>query len=220
MSGGLICPLFPFTSGYDELVEIHLPDPQSPELWESGKRVPRFPSLPFFGKRLFHSPWLPASQTRLASDSPNCYADVPRCTPSSTLRSFASRIEQVLKPAYVQTLFSQSSVKTFYSRVLRRLARLYMHQLDLPLYGPRQKMPAGKLWPVVAANRFRHPALGDDCIQYPRHSAAGETGIHFQRQTFPRIGIHHAQHPDRPSAFHRIVHEIQRPLLVRRSPRL
>src|SRR6266568_1361559 len=36
----------------------------SPELWESGKRVlQRFPTLPFFGKRLFHSSLVLAPQT-------------------------------------------------------------------------------------------------------------------------------------------------------------
>src|ERR1019366_4298219 len=63
-----------------------------PELWESGKRVlQRFPSLPFFGKRLFHSSLLPAPHIRSASDTPNCCAAVLRCTPSSTPRSCAWR---------------------------------------------------------------------------------------------------------------------------------
>src|SRR6266496_2366657 len=59
-----------------------------PELWESGKRVlQRFPSLPFFGKRLFHSSLFPAPQTRSASDIPDYCAGVPRCNPSSMPRS-------------------------------------------------------------------------------------------------------------------------------------
>jgi hypothetical protein len=51
-----------------------------------------------------------------------------------------------------------------------------------------------------------------------RHSLAGRAGVHFQSQTFPRVRVHQTQHPDRSSAVHRIVHEIQRPLLVRRGP--
>ena len=83
----------------------------------------------------------------------------------------------------------------------------------------RQKMPARQLRPVVAADRLRLSALRHDRIQHSRHSPTGETGIHFQRQTLARVRIHHAQHPDRSSTLHRIVHKIQRPLLVGRSPR-
>src|SRR5208283_3062473 len=138
--------------------------------------------------------------------------DPPRC-------DLVPRIEQVLEPTHHQTLFSQPSVKTLYLSVLRRLSRLNMHQLDLPLHAPRQKMPAGQFRPVVAADRQGLPTLRHDPVQYSRHSPTGKTRIHFQGQTLPRISIHHAQHSDRPPALHRIVQEIQRPLLVRRSPR-
>src|SRR2546422_3029732 len=79
-------------------------------------------------------------------------------------------------------------------------------------------MPARQFGSVVAANRQGLPALGHDRIQHSRHSSAGEAGVHFQGQTLPCVGIHHTQHPDRPPAIHRIVHEVQRPLLVRRRP--
>jgi hypothetical protein len=36
-------------------------------------------------------------------------------------------------------------------------------------------------------------------------------------QTFPGVRVHHTQHRDRSPAVHRIVHKVQRPLLVRRS---
>ena len=95
-----------------------------------------------------------------------------------------------------------------------------MHHLDLSLHTPRQKMPAGELRTVVAANRTRVAPLDHDRLQHARHSTTGEARINFQSQTLPRIGIDHAQHSDRPPALHRIVHKIQRPFLVRRSPRL
>jgi hypothetical protein len=123
-------------------------------------------------------------------------------------RDLPPRIEQVLKPTHGQTLFPQPSVETLDVRVLRRLARLNMHQLDLPFHAPRQKMPARQLRPVVAANCLRLSALGHDRIQHARHSPAGETRVHFQSQTLSRVGIHHAQHPDRPSALHRIVQKV------------
>jgi len=48
-------------------------------------------------------------------------------------------------------------MKAFHVCVLRRFSWLDMHQLDLLLDAPRQKMPAGQLWPVVTANRLRFP---------------------------------------------------------------
>ena len=71
----------------------------------------------------------------------------PRC-------DLPPRIEQVLKPAHRQTLFAQPSMKTFDPPILRRLARLNVDHLDLPLHCPSKKMPAGELRPVVAADRF------------------------------------------------------------------
>src|SRR3984957_4792757 len=138
--------------------------------------------------------------------------DLPR-------RDLTPRIKQILKPAHRQALIPQPSVKALNAPILRRLSRLYVQQLDLPFHTPRQKMPAGELRPVVAADRSRHPTLGDDRIQHTSDSPAGKARIHFQSQALSRVRIHHAQHPDRPSALHRIMHKIQRPLLVRRSPR-
>ena len=66
---------------------------------------------------------------------------------------------------------------------------------------------------------MRLSPLGHDRIQHSRHSPTGKARIHFQGQTLPRVCIHHAQHPDRPSALHRIVQKVQRPFLVCRSPR-
>ncbi len=92
------------------------------------------------------------------------------------------------------------------------------YQLDLSFHAPGQKMPARQLRPVVAADRQRHSTLAHNLLQHASYSPAGKARIHFQGQTLPRVRIHHTQHPDRPPALHRIVHKIQRPLLVRRSP--
>ena len=51
--------------------------------------VSRFPSLPFFGKRLSHSSLFPAPHIRSGSDTPNCCAAVLRYIPFSTGRSCA-----------------------------------------------------------------------------------------------------------------------------------
>src|ERR1700676_5641865 len=106
-------------------------------------------------------------------------------------------------------------METLYIRILHRPPRLDVHQFDLPFYPPRQKMPRCKLRPVVATKRFRHSALCNDPIQLPRHPPARKTGVHFQRQTFTRVHVDHAQHPKLPPALRRIRHKIQGPFLVR-----
>src|SRR5207237_1134626 len=85
-------------------------------------------------------------------------------------------------------------------------------------HAPRQEMPTRQLRSIVTADRQGLPALGHDRIQHSCHPSARETGVYFQGQTFPGVRVHHTQHPDRPPAIHRIVHEVQRPLLVRRRP--
>jgi hypothetical protein len=85
-------------------------------------------------------------------------------------------------------------VETLDPRVLRRLPQLNAHQLDLPLHALRQKMPARQFRAVVAADCRWLSALRHDRIQHSRHSPAGETRVHFQSQTLPRVRIHHTQH--------------------------
>ena len=60
------------------------------------------------------------------------------------------RVPQVFKPIHVQAFIPQLAVETFHVPVLLRLSRLDVHQRDLLLDAPRQKMPAGELRSVVA----------------------------------------------------------------------
>ena len=64
-------------------------------------------------------------------------------------RDLLPGIEQVLEPTRVQTFVSQLAVETLDVRVLHRLARFDVHELNLPLQTPRQKMTAGELRPVA-----------------------------------------------------------------------
>ena len=126
------------------------------------------------------------------------------------------RLEQIPEPAHPQALLPHPPVKTFHASVLHRTSRLNVHQLDLLLDAPRQKMPARQFRPVVAANRLRRPSFRHDPLQHPRHAPTCKTGVHFQRQALSCVRVHHAQHPDRSPAFHRVVHKVQRPFLIRR----
>src|SRR5258708_20361592 len=64
----------------------------------------------------------------------------------------APRVPQVLEPTHIQAFIAQLAVETFHVSVLLRLPRLNVHQLDAPFHAPGQKMPAGEVRPVVAAN--------------------------------------------------------------------
>jgi hypothetical protein len=133
-------------------------------------------------------------------------------TPFATLH-----LSPRLIPAHRHALFAQPTVETFDARVLRRLSRLDMHQLDLSFHHARNasssapaRCRSGSLAPVRAGPRFASSKRV--------HSSTGKAGVHFQTPNTPAVSIHHAQHADRPLAIHRIVHEIQRPFLVRRRP--
>jgi hypothetical protein len=73
---------------------------------------------------------------------------------------------------------------------------------------------------VATANRLGPPATGDDLIEHPRHSPAGEASVHFQRQTFPRVDIDHTHHTNRVPGGNHIMREIERLFLVGVGQRL
>jgi hypothetical protein len=124
--------------------------------------------------------------------------DLPPCIP------------QILEPTHVQALVPQLAVTTFHESILLRLPWLDVHQLDLPLDTPGQKMTAGELRPVVAGDRRRLFPLIDDRLQRPRHSPARKlvstsSVRHSRAHSSPRVFVHHVQHANRPATGHRIV---------------
>jgi len=121
------------------------------------------------------------------------------------------RVPQIFKPTYVQALVPELAVETFHVPVLLRLPRLNVHQLDLPLHAPGQKLPAGELRPVVATNRPRLAPFRDDPFQHPRHAPAREAGVHFQRRTFPRVFIFYLLPSTPESPGHWLPHRAQNP---------
>jgi len=69
---------------------------------------------------------------------------------------------------------------SFHVRVLYWPSRFDVHQLNLPLQPPRQKMPTRKFRSVVAPNRFRNSSLRYDPLQLPCHPSAGRTRVKIQ----------------------------------------
>src|SRR5579863_6244559 len=87
-------------------------------------------------------------------------------------RDFPPRVEQVPEPACVQTFVAELAVKTFHAAVLRRLARLDVNDVDLPLNGPGKKVPRSHLRAVVTANRLRLSVYSDGPFEFARHAPA------------------------------------------------
>ena len=123
-------------------------------------------------------------------------------------------VEQVGEFAYPKALLAQPSVAAPQARVLRRLARLDVAQLDLPLQGPCQEETTCRLRAFVATDRQRTAMSDHDLIKQPRPKPAREPCVHFQRRALPREGVHYAQHADRSVRDAHFVNEIRRPLLV------
>src|SRR4029077_18323309 len=74
-------------------------------------------------------------------------------------------------------------METLYKRILHRPSWLNMHQVDLPLDPPGQKMPARKLRSVVATNRPRHSALRR-LIRLKRSARSDRGGCLWLQHTF------------------------------------
>ena len=133
-------------------------------------------------------------------DTPDCCGVSARDIPAP-ITDLSPRVKQVLKPTYPQTFVTQLSVKALHLRVLCRLARLNMHQFNLLLQTPSQKMPAGQLGTVVTANPLRLASPHHDLVQHPCYPSAGKARVDFQCQALSGKRIDHAQHPIfRPAA--------------------
>ena len=87
-------------------------------------------------------------------------------------RDLSPRVEQVLEPTDSKALFAQPAVEAFHIGVLRRPARLNMHQLNFVLDGPSQEVTTGQLRAIITANRERSSALRNDLDLPPENSAS------------------------------------------------
>ena len=58
-------------------------------------------------------------------------------------RDFSPGVEEILKPALLRALLAQPSMEALHVRVLRGLAGLDMHHIDLAIDAPSQKMTTG-----------------------------------------------------------------------------
>lgn len=140
----------------------------------------------------------------------------------SVLCPFSPRVDscaclpQVSKPAYIQKLVAEFSVEAFQVRILHRLARPDINQLDLPIHSPAQEMPRGEFAAVVHPQPLRPASFGNDRVEHARHPLTREARIHLQCQAPTCERINDPQHSHRASVRRSVVHEVQAPLLIRR----
>jgi hypothetical protein len=87
---------------------------------------------------------------------------------------------------------------------------------DVALVGPAQHRVRGQLGAVV---RDDCPGLGaahHDPIELARHPETGDRSVRDERQAFPRAIVHYGEDPEAPAVDHLVVHEVERPALIRR----
>ena len=83
-------------------------------------------------------------------------------------------VEQIPEPARIQALLAQPAVEAFDVRILHRLARPDVNELQLPLQRPGQKRSRRKLGTVIAAQPQWRTTLADDAI---RRALDGSTAL-------------------------------------------
>jgi hypothetical protein len=129
---------------------------------------------------------------------------------------FLPRFPKIAEPTQVQALVAKLALEAFHPPFcIGRPAGLDVHQLNLTLHAPGQEVSAGQFRPIVAAQILGPTAVLDQPFPHPGHSTTGQTRVHFQRQAFSRISIQHTPHTDSLPGSQHVMHEIQRPLLLR-----
>ena len=94
-------------------------------------------------------------------------------------------------------ILAQLTVETLHVGVLRRLARLDVHQVDLALQSSSKKNAHWSAPGVVTANRARQTALDDDMVKHPRNAQAREARVYLHGQALALKRVDHVEDTDR-----------------------
>ncbi len=138
---------------------------------------------------------------------------------SPILLRFSSHLRKISPQVTVQTLVAQLSVEALDVRVLRRFSGLDIVPLDPSRLGPALHVRRDKLRSVVAAYRLRTASLLTQPLQHPRHIQPRKSRRDFDTQTFPRAVVDDVEQPDFAPISEAVLHEIERPALVRTTAR-
>lgn len=125
-------------------------------------------------------------------------------------------LEEVLEPADTQAFLAQLAVEPLHVCVPCGLARLDGNEIDLAIERPGKEMATRRLGAVVTTYGLRPTAVGEDLVEHPRNAQAGEACVHLHGKALACKRVDHVEHADRAARSHRVMHEIQRPLLVGR----
>ncbi len=125
-------------------------------------------------------------------------------------------MRQRAKQRLVQQLVPEPSVEALDESVLARLPGGDVVPGDAAFVGPAQHGIGGQFGAVVRDDRHRLATPRDEVVELTRDPEARDRGIGDERQAFPRAVVDHRQDSEAPAIDHLIVHEIERPALVRR----
>ncbi len=97
---------------------------------------------------------------------------------------------------FVQAFVAQAPAETLDGAVLLRLGRRDVMPVDAGAVCPLQDGAAGHLGPVVAGDRRRLAAPGDQVVQLARKPPPADRGVHHQGQGFAGEVVDDAQDPE------------------------
>lgn len=88
-------------------------------------------------------------------------------------------------------------MRALHVRVLSRLSRPDVNQLDPPVQAPGDEAAAGELGPIIGADAFRHAALGNDLFRRTNNAHAAQRRVRFQCQALASVALTHRKRGSR-----------------------
>src|SRR5690606_22618785 len=113
-----------------------------------------------------------------------------------------------------EPVVANRSVEALNISILLWMSRLYVFDLDIPIFCPLLKHFGNVFGAIITTYSFRFSAPLDDVVQNSRDPHRWQRQINFDRQTFPIEVINDIQQTTRAPVRELIVHEVHRPGLV------
>ena len=126
-------------------------------------------------------------------------------------------MDQAREQRLVQQFVPHPAVEALDGAVLGRLARRDVMPVDPGLARPRQHRVGRQLGAVVADDHARLAPPHNKGGKLARHPLARDRRAHDRRQALARDVVHDVQHAEAPAAHELVVHEVERPPLVRQG---
>src|ERR1700722_14702303 len=130
-----------------------------------------------------------------------------------------SSVVDIKKGVRVKQLVADPAIERFDIRILSRLSGLDELQINRLGCGPLQHRPTRKLRTVIEPDRLRQSALGGDRLETANNVMTAKREGNIYGQAFSCVVVDDVHGSDYPSGGQSIVHEVDRPALVRASGR-